>query len=224
MIPEPLVLPLLLVWGTVAGVDLVSFPQGMLGRPLVASMVAGLLLGSVEDGLRIGVLLECFALDVLPVGASRYPDHGPAAVTAVFAVRDHPGLDVFGGAVLLALVVALLGGRGMEVQRRFNGRMVSRLAGAVSAGQSAALGRLQSLGLLADMARSLLVTGIGFGLAVLLLPLVAGLDAGPSLSLVAVAGALMAGLSGALKRAGTGVPRLLLTAGLLVGGALAWLV
>jgi hypothetical protein len=70
-----------------------ELPQAMLGRPLVAATVAGLLLGSVETGLLI-VLLECFALDVLPVGASRYPDYGPAAVIAVFAawlVPDQTG-------------------------------------------------------------------------------------------------------------------------------------
>mgnify|MGYP001324393366 FL=1 len=61
----------LLVWGTLVGVDLVSAPQMMIARPFVAGTVAGLLLGDVETGLRVGVVFELFQFDVLPVGAVR---------------------------------------------------------------------------------------------------------------------------------------------------------
>nr|MBA2626511.1 PTS sugar transporter subunit IIC [Gemmatimonadales bacterium] len=67
---------LLLAWATICGVDLVSMPQVMLSRPLVAASVAGWIVGDLEAGLRVGALLEMFALDVLPVGAVRYPDYG----------------------------------------------------------------------------------------------------------------------------------------------------
>jgi mannose/fructose/N-acetylgalactosamine-specific phosphotransferase system component IIC len=56
---------LLVLWGAVVGLDLVSVPQAMLSRPLVAGTVAGWLAGDLEAGLRVGVLLELFALDVL---------------------------------------------------------------------------------------------------------------------------------------------------------------
>ena len=46
--------------------------------------------GDVEAGLRVGVLLELFALDVLPVGAVRYPDYGPATVAAVALAAGAP--------------------------------------------------------------------------------------------------------------------------------------
>jgi PTS system mannose-specific IIC component len=221
---EPLLLAGLLVWGTLAGVDLVTFPQAMLGRPLVAATVAGLLSGSVETGLRIGVLLECFALDVLPVGASRYPDYGPAAVAAVFAALSLPGEDLTGAALLLGLVLALVGGRAMELQRRFNGRMVARAAAQVDAGDAGALARLQRLGFAGDAVRSLLITGLGLLFAAALTPRVAPLGVEPGLTLVVVAGALFAALSGLFRRAGTDVPRLLIGAGLAVGGVLAWLI
>ena len=73
---------LLIVWGMVVALDLVSVPQGLLSRPLVAGTVAGWIAGDLEAGLRMGVLFECFALDVLPIGAVRYPDYGPATVVA----------------------------------------------------------------------------------------------------------------------------------------------
>ena len=75
----------LLLWGTLVGLDLVSVPQIMIARPLVAGAGAGLILGDLETGLRLGVLFELFQLDILPVGAARYPEYGPATVAAVSA-------------------------------------------------------------------------------------------------------------------------------------------
>lgn len=223
MTPDPGLVLALLAWGTLAGVDLVSFPQGMLGRPLVVATVTGLLLGSLDTGLRIGILLECFALDVLPVGASRYPDYGPATVAAVAAALAIPGEDLTGAAVLLGLVMAVLSGRAMEVQRRLNGSLVARAAPAIAAGEPGALARLQRFGLLFDGLRSLAATGLGLTLATLGMPLLLPLPLEPALTLVVVAGALLAALSGVFRRAGTDVPRLLIAAGLILGGALAWL-
>ena len=80
----------LVVWGTVTALDLVSVPQAMLSRPLVAGTVAGWLAGDIEAGLRVGVLFECFALDVLPIGAVRYPDYGPATVVAAALAAGAP--------------------------------------------------------------------------------------------------------------------------------------
>ncbi|NOT09609.1 MAG: hypothetical protein HOP28_15565, partial [Gemmatimonadales bacterium] len=73
----------LFLWATIAGLDLASVLQGLFNRPLVAGAVAGIVLGDPGAGLRIGAALELFALDVLPIGASRYPDYGAATVAAV---------------------------------------------------------------------------------------------------------------------------------------------
>jgi PTS system mannose-specific IIC component len=72
----------LLLWGTVVAVDLVTVPQGLLSRPLVAATVAGAMAGDTLAGLMVGTVLELYALEVLPIGASRYPDYGPASVAA----------------------------------------------------------------------------------------------------------------------------------------------
>ncbi len=69
---------LLWVWGTVAGLDLVSVPQFMVARPFIVAVVAGAIVGDPLAGARIGIVLELFALDVLPIGAARYPDYGAA--------------------------------------------------------------------------------------------------------------------------------------------------
>ena len=221
---EPVVIATLLVWGTIVGVDLVSFPQAMLNRPIVAASVAGFLIGDLEAGLRIGMLLECFALDVIPIGATRYPDYGPASVVAT-AVGSFAGWqDPTGLGVMVGLLLALAGGRAMELVRRLNGRLARVAAPALASGDPAVLARLQRTGLVADALRSLLVTATGLTLAWLVLPWLGALgDAGRALRLVAVAGALVAAITGAARRAGAGAPRLLLGLGMVAGGILAWL-
>lgn len=214
--PEPL-LPLLL-WGTAAGIDLVSFPQGLLNRPLVAAGVAGLLMGDPALGLAIGMVLEFFALDVLPIGASRYPDYGPAAVVAVAAA---PGLDGLGPAVLVGLLVAQLGGVGMELVRRRNGQLAARHAPALDAGDPGTIRRLQRAGLAGDLLRAAVVTMMGL----LVAPWLVGalLPAAEPLGLVAVAGGLAAALHGVVRRAGAGAGLRWAAIGLLLGGVVAWL-
>jgi len=87
---DPLAVVLLVGWGTLVALDLVSVPQAMLSRPLVAGTVAGWIVGDVEAGLRVGIVLELFALDVLPIGAVRYPDYGPATVVGVALAAGAP--------------------------------------------------------------------------------------------------------------------------------------
>ena len=62
---------MLLGWGTLVGVDLVSVGQLMIARPIVAGTIAGLLIGDVETGIRLGLIFELFQFDILPFGAVR---------------------------------------------------------------------------------------------------------------------------------------------------------
>ncbi|HXF96554.1 MAG TPA: PTS sugar transporter subunit IIC, partial [Gemmatimonadales bacterium] len=98
----------LLAWGTLVGLDLVSVPQMMIARPLVAGAVAGLILGDLPAGLALGVLFELFQYDILPVGAVRYPEYGPATVAAVSAARFADGALGLGLGGLVGLFTALL--------------------------------------------------------------------------------------------------------------------
>jgi PTS system mannose-specific IIC component len=208
----------LLAWGTVVGLDLVSGPQAMLARPVVAGTVAGAILQDVEAGLRVGVLLELFALDVLPIGATRYPDYGPATVVAVALAANAPWELSLGLSVALGLVVALAGGWTMQWLRHANARAIQRRAAALAAGERKAIRLLQYGGLARDALRSGGITILGLGLAVW-----AQRDLRPdrltadALTLVAIGAALAAALGGAVRSAGRG-PRLRwLGAGLLVG-------
>jgi mannose/fructose/N-acetylgalactosamine-specific phosphotransferase system component IIC len=200
---SPQVVLWLLFWGTLVGLDLVSVPQAMISRPLVAGSVAGWLLNDVEAGLRVGVLFELFALDVLPVGAVRYPDYGPATVAAVaLAAAPHWELSL-GLSAALGLVLAVLGGWSLQLVRRWNARAIQRRAAALAAGESSAIRRLQYGALLRDAARGFVLTLVGIVLASAIKDTI-HLDAPTALglTLVAVGSALAAAVNGAFRTSG----------------------
>ena len=219
-LPAP-VLAALLLWGVIVALDLVSGPQALLARPLVAGTVAGLLAGDVEAGLRVGVVMELFALDVLPVGASRYPDYGPGTVTAVAVVAGRPWQDWLGLATLLALLLSFLGGLGMQWLRHANARAVQHRVAAVAAADRRALAALHYGGLMRDAFRGAVLMGLGLGAAVLLRRLSLPATVPPLLLAAAVGSGLAAVVNGAVRSTGNG-PRLRwLAAGLGVGAVLA---
>lgn len=155
----------LLAWGVLVGLDLASLAQIMIARPLVAGTVAGLILGDVSAGVTVGVVLELFAFEVLPVGASKYPDYGLGAVTGAAAAAGAPAILGTGVGVAVGLLVAEVGGRSIHLTRIANGRDVERCHDALEAGHRSAVVGVHLRSLARDAARSLLVTGFGLILA-----------------------------------------------------------
>jgi PTS system mannose-specific IIC component len=213
---------LLVVWGTLVGLDLVSVPQAMISRPLVAGTVAGWLAGDVEAGLRVGVVLELFALDVLPIGAVRYPDYGPATVVAAALAAGAPWELGLGLSVGVALVLAILGGWSLQRVRRRNARAIQRRAAALAAGESGAIRRLQYGGLLRDAMRGAVLTGAGLAVAWSAARWIS-LDrrTAVGLTLVAIGSGLSAAAGGAVRSAGRGARLKWLVAGVGAGTLLA---
>lgn len=211
----------LLVWGMVVALDLVSGPQALLSRPVVAGTVAGLIVGDLEAGLRVGMLLELFALDVLPVGASRYPDYGPATVAAVAVVAGLPWGERLGLATLLALPLAFVGGLAMQWLRHANARAMQDRVAAVAAADRRAIAALHYGGLLRDALRGAALTAVGLAIAVPLRRLSLPPHV-PSLLLAAAVGSgLAAVVNGALRSTGRGARAKWLVAGLGLGAVLA---
>jgi mannose/fructose/N-acetylgalactosamine-specific phosphotransferase system component IIC len=209
---------LLIVWGTMVALDLVSVPQVMIARPVVAGAVAGFLVGDMEAGLRVGVLFELFALDVLPIGAVRYPDYGPATVAATALAAGAPwelGLGISAG---LGLLLAVLGGWSLTMVRRANARAIQRHAAALAAGESSAIRRLQYGGLVRDAARGAALTVLGLVLAWSIAEFV-HIDrrTAVGLSLVAIGSALSAIVSGAVRSAGRATRLKWMLAGIAMG-------
>ncbi|MGH7531215.1 MAG: PTS sugar transporter subunit IIC, partial [Gemmatimonadales bacterium] len=170
---DPAGLIALLIWGTLVGVDLVSLPQMMIARPIVAGTIAGALLGDLTAGLTLGLIFELLQYDILPVGAVRYPEYGPAVVAAVATAHASAGMLGVGLGALVGLVTGLLGGVSIHLLRRWNSVVVHRAAPLLETGDTAALVRVHLGALARDAARALLVTALGLALALAARPLLA---------------------------------------------------
>jgi PTS system mannose-specific IIC component len=215
-------LPLTLL-GAILGLDVVSFPQAMISRPLVAATLAGALVGAPARGLLAGVVLELFALETLPFGASRYPEWGSAAVVggALFAVQRDGVIGALTFAAFAALVTASVGGWSMIQHRRLIARWAGGMREPLAAGDADAVIGLQLRGLTADLVRGGLMTFIGL---VIFTPLSRAVMAAWTMSaapsrgvLVGCAGAVALGAVWKVVHTTTGA-RWYLLAGL-VGGA-----
>ena len=208
----------LLVWGTVVGLDLASMLQGLFNRPLVAGAVAGVILNDPMAGLRIGLALELFALDVLPVGASRYPDYGAASVAAVAVGAGQPWTAALGPAVLLGLVLAHFGGWTTVMHRRVTAWALRSAEAALDRGAPGAAARVHLLGLTADLVRSFALAALGLAAAALL-HTAPPLDVATqrALAVVVVAGGFVAVIGGALRRAGSARRMVWLAGGMAIG-------
>jgi PTS system mannose-specific IIC component len=211
----------LVLWGVVTGVDLVSFLQSMVARPLVAATVAGAIIGDPGAGVLVGMILELFALEVLPVGGARYPDYGPAAVAAC-AVAAGGGSEALGLAVVVGLAVAQIGEWSIVALRRSNTKRVRNAAPALDAGDLEAIQRVQLGGIGWDALRALALTlgGLGLAAAARRWPPVSGRAALLLLAVLVGIGLATAALNG--KRLASGRTGL---AGLATGlaGGIAWL-
>jgi PTS system mannose-specific IIC component len=146
------------------GLDVVSFPQAMISRPLVAATMSGTLLGYPASGLLLGAALELIALETLPFGASRYPEWGSASVVgaAVYATHSEQPAGAMTLAILSALATTWIGGWTMVQLRRWNALLARRRREALEAGSRGAVISLQLTGMTADLVRGALLTAIAY--------------------------------------------------------------
>ncbi len=190
-------LPLALL-GALLGLDVVSFPQAMVSRPIVAATLAGAFIGNPPAGLLIGVVLELIALDTLPFGASRYPEWGSASVVggALFAAQP-PGMPgALPASLLAALLTASISGWSMVVLRRIIATRLERTRDAIEAGSRDALMGLHLSGMTMDLLRGALVTTLGmiiFSPLVQAIVVIWGSESARSRAVVVVIAAIVAG-------------------------------
>ena len=204
-------LPIALL-GAILGLDVVSFPQAMVSRPIVASTLAGAFIGQPGRGLLIGVVLELIALDTLPFGASRYPEWGSAGVVggALFASQPAGMYGALPAAMLAALLTASISGWSMVVLRRTIVDRLARSRDRMEDGSREALMSLHLTGMSLDLLRGGAVTLVGMVVFTPLVRAIAVIWSTPpaaSRAVVVVAAAIVAG--GALWKVFHSVPRVL---------------
>ncbi|HXY68869.1 MAG TPA: PTS sugar transporter subunit IIC [Gemmatimonadales bacterium] len=212
--------------GALAGLDLVSVPQAMIGRPLVAGFLGGAVVGGPLAGLATGAVLELFAFETLPVGASRYPDWGPAAAAAGALAALRGGVwdpAWMAGIMVVALLAAWLGGLGLMLVRRLNAAQIRSREPALGRGDAGALAALVFGGIARDFVRAGILTGVTFAVGERVARHVAaGWRAPRELADVAVLGtALGVALLSAWRLFGQGAARRFLAVGTVAGVALA---
>lgn len=166
MTVEPSALLLLLALGTWSALDGSSVGQILLSRPLVSGGLAGLAVGDPTLGLLVGGVLEAVHMVDFPVGAVRLPEPGPAAVPGVASAWILSGPGGLAAGVLLALLLARLGGESVIRLRQLNERLLQAvLEGPATPGAVAARHWL-CVG--ADLARGAVLTAVGLGAALLI--------------------------------------------------------
>jgi mannose/fructose/N-acetylgalactosamine-specific phosphotransferase system component IIC len=184
--------------GALLGLDVVSFPQAMVSRPIVAATLAGAFIGHPAAGLLIGVVLELIALDTLPFGASRYPEWGSAGVVggALFAAQP-PGMPgALPASLLAALLTASISGWSMVVLRRIIAGRLERTRDSIEIGSRDALLSLHLSGMSMDLLRGALVTTLGmmvFSPLVRAIVAIWGSESAQSRAIVVVVAAIVAG-------------------------------
>lgn len=215
---------LLVTIGALCSLDTVSIAQAMISRPIVSATLAGVALGGPADGLVIGAVLELFALETMPFGASRYPEWGAASVVAG-ATYVSAGSGTSGAlalATLAGLGTAWLGSVSMVWHRELIGRIAARLREPLAGGSAVAVIRLQLSGIAADLWRGAAVSAVGLLGAVVMVPrllLAWRLDFGPSVVVPIILAAAVGGSAVArAARASRGASWVLV--GGLVAGAL----
>ena len=190
-------LPIALL-GALLGLDVVSFPQAMVSRPIVAATLAGAFIGHPPAGLLIGVVLELIALDTLPFGASRYPEWGSAGVVggALFAAQPTGMPGALPASMLAALLTASISGWSMVMLRRIIATRLERTRDSIEAGSRDALLGLHLSGMTMDLLRGALVTTLGmvvFSPLVRAIVAIWGSESAPSRAVVVVIAAVVAG-------------------------------
>lgn len=213
---------LVVLAGTLVGLDLASVPQAMFSRPIVAGLIGGAVAGHPLPGLAIGALLELFALDTLPVGASRNPDWGPGSVAVGALAGAHPeGIMASGllGLVLVAVVAAWGAGWLSHQVRRSNAVSVQELREQLDSGDLKALRALQRRGLLLDALRSFAITALAMGMGDIVSVLFVRTWSAPQdLALIALAATSVGvALHAGLRLSGAGRQRLWFAGGLAAG-------
>jgi mannose/fructose/N-acetylgalactosamine-specific phosphotransferase system component IIC len=217
--------------GAILGLDMVSFPQAQISRPLVGATLSGAFLGDAMTGLLCGVLLELFAHETLPFGASRYPEWGSASAvagaTAAVGARTGEIAMALLFAVPFGLLVASIAGWSMVQLRKLNARLARRRLDALARGSARTVTGLQVAGATADMVRAGGISGVA---AIIALPSVRWIVEQPApLSpyavplLTSLSGAVAAGAAWKMFHSTAGT-RWFGLAGLVIGGVAAALV
>lgn len=107
------------------GLDTTIAFQVLISQPIFACSILGWLLGDIAMGIEIGIMMQLLWLNIIPAGASVFPEGNVASmVTCVIAIQfAHLGIPniVFTVAFGIGIVVSYAGAWLTVMDRKLNG-------------------------------------------------------------------------------------------------------
>ncbi|MEA3506212.1 MAG: PTS sugar transporter subunit IIC [Elusimicrobiota bacterium] len=118
-------------FGAIFSADSTVVGQVMISRPIFCGPIIGLLLGDIEVGLKVGMIMELIWITVVPMGVSLPPDSAIVTVIATYlAARFSPETGGNGYLVfylLLIIPVGIIFKKLDIIHRKYNSIFVSRM-------------------------------------------------------------------------------------------------
>ncbi len=119
-------------WGALVSLERRAFLQAMFSRPLVAATGMGLILGQLQTGLYLGMVLELFYLGTASLGAA-LPENDTLAASGTTAAAAMMASQTGGGGTPAIWSLALILFAGLGLLGRAVDRKVEAHAAALSA-------------------------------------------------------------------------------------------
>lgn len=112
------------------GLDTTIAFQVLISQPLFSCSILGWLLGDAQLGIEIGIMMQLFWLNVVPVGAVIFLEGNIASmvVCAIVVKLNSLGTPnlVFTIAFIIGLIVSYAGARITVIDRKFNGFILNK--------------------------------------------------------------------------------------------------
>lgn len=112
------------------GLDTTIAFQVLISQPLFSCSILGWLLGNAQLGIEIGIMMQLFWLNVIPVGAVIFLEGNIASmvVCAIVVKLNSLGMPnlVFTVAFVIGLIVSYAGARLTVIDRKFNGFILKK--------------------------------------------------------------------------------------------------
>ena len=112
------------------GLDTTIAFQVLISQPLFSCSILGWLLGNAQLGIEIGIMMQLFWLNVVPVGAVIFLEGNIASmvVCAIVVKLTSLGMPnlIFTVAFIIGLIVSYAGAKLTVVDRKFNGFILNK--------------------------------------------------------------------------------------------------
>jgi len=122
--------PVLILMAGIVSMDTTSGPQILVSEPIVSCSVLGLLFGSPETGLLLGIMFQLLWLGYLPLGGTLFTDNNMAAYIATASLFTASEFFSLEGATLkaalipamfLSVFISIIGLHIQNLEQRMNG-------------------------------------------------------------------------------------------------------